>query len=206
MLDAMVVAISKLVAVSMLRGINMGPHHRIRMEDLRAVYESLGLAGVKTYIQSGNVVFRARASDLERLAKQLENAVERKFGFHADVIVRTAEEMRRVVARNPFAGRTDIQPGKLAVTFLAAELSAEQSEQLRKVCAGVDEELHADGRQLYIYFPNGMARPKLPLGQIDRLVRTASTSRNWNTVTKLLAMAEELEADLAVTRRTRNKN
>lgn len=181
------------VMISMLRGVNMGPHHRIKMEDLRAVYESLGLAGVKTYIQSGNVVFRARKFDLERLANELENAIERKFGFHADVIVRTAEDLRTVVARNPFAGRTNIQPNKLAVTFLAAELSDEQREQLRKLCEGVDEELHADGRQLYIYFPNGMARPKLPLGQIDRLIRTASTSRNWNTVTKLLAMAEELE-------------
>ncbi len=179
------------VMVSMLRGINIGGHRKIRMDALRALYGSLGLRDVQTYGQSGNVVFRSAKRDVDALREKIEDEIERRFGFRSDVIIRTAPELRDVVARNPFA-RRHLEPAKLAVTFLASDPGEEVREKVRAIPAA-PEELRIDGRELYIYFPNGMARPKLSLALVDRTLQTPGTARNWNTVTKLLEIAEERE-------------
>jgi len=181
------------VVVSMLRGVNLGPHNRIKMEALRTLYESLALRDVQTYIQSGNVVFRTTGRDLARISKRIEEAIKSSFGVQTDVLVRTTAELRAVVSANPFAGRNGIDPRKLLVDFLAREPGAEAREKLDAVHIE-PEELRIHGREIYIYLANGMARPKLPLGLIDRTVRMPVTGRNWNTVTKLLEMAEAMEA------------
>jgi uncharacterized protein (DUF1697 family) len=178
--------------VSLLRGVNVGGHHAIKMDALRTLYESLDLHDPRTYVQSGNVVFRTREQDLAKLAERVEKAIERKFGFRPAIIVRTSSEMRDVVAGNPFAKRQGIEPSKLIVTFLAYDPGQETQDKLRKLkTAG--EELQIRGRELYIYFPNGMGRSKLP-ALIDRTLPTPGTARNWNSVTKLLDMAEALES------------
>ena len=105
------------VIVSMLRGVNVGGHNMIRMDALRTLYISLKLLDPQTYVQSGNVVFRADCRDLVKLADQIEIAIERSVGFRPRVILRTAAEMREVVARNPFATRRGIEPNKLTVIF-----------------------------------------------------------------------------------------
>ncbi len=176
----------------MLRGINLGGHRKIAMDALRAVYESLGLEDVQSYVQSGNIVFRTAKRDMDGLRKKIEDAIERKFGFRSDVILRTAAEMKQVVARNPFAGRCNLEPAKLAVTFLASAPTEAVSGKVRAVAAE-PEEIHIDGRELYIYFPNGMARPRLSMAQVERTLGIPGTSRNWNTVTRLLAIAEAFE-------------
>jgi uncharacterized protein (DUF1697 family) len=182
-----------MVLVSMLRGVNVGPHHRIRMADLKVVYESLGLTDVETYIQSGNVVFRSAARTAGRVAERIEQAIERRFGFHAPVVVRSAAELRRVVERNPFAGRSGIQPEKLAVTFLRCEPDVGAGARVQAL-PPAPEEARLDGCDLYVYFPNGMGRPKLSVAQLEKAVAVPGTARNWNTVRQLLEMAERLEA------------
>ncbi len=181
------------VVISMLRGVNVGGHNMIKMEALRALYESLGLKDPQTYVQSGNVVFRTKGQDLAALARRIENAIERSFGFRPAVIVRTPAELRDVIARNPFATRRGIDPSRLLVTFLASDPSAEAREQILKIKAE-PEELRINGRDLYTYYPNGMARPKLSWARIEKTLKTSGTGRNWNTVTKLLEIAERLEA------------
>ena len=181
------------VTICMLRGVNIGGHHKIKMEALRALCEKLKLRDAQTYIQSGNVVFRTSESDLARLGKKIEDAIEREAGFRPAVMLRSAEELRGVIARNPFARRAGLDPARLAVTFLAAEPSAEA----RKNVLGLDmapEELRLDGREMFVYYPNGMARPSVPQATIERALKTAGTARNLNTVRKLLEMAEALEA------------
>jgi uncharacterized protein (DUF1697 family) len=178
--------------VSMLRGVNLGTR-RMKMEQLRALYETLGLRGAQTYVQSGNVVFRSANRGLENLAKRIEDAIEQEFGFSSDVILRTAADMRDVVSRNPFEGREGIEPGKLLVWFLASDPGEEARVKVRAVPAD-PEEVRIDGRELYIYFPNGMARPKLSMAACQRALKIPGTGRNWNTVVKLLEMAEALEA------------
>jgi uncharacterized protein (DUF1697 family) len=179
------------VFVSMLRGVNLGKR-RVKMPVLAAVYKSLGFEDVKTYVQSGNVVFRTKLRDLKKVAKLIEDAIEKEFGFHSDVHLRTTAEMREVVAKNPFAKRKDVIPGKLLVSFLPSAPSASACEKL----AAMDiapEELHVVGREMFIYFPNGQARPRLKWPLVDKILTVTSTGRNWNSVTALLAMAEELE-------------
>ena len=182
------------VIISMLRGVNVGSHHRIRMDDLRAVYESLELSDVRTYVQSRNVVFKTKERNLSHLAKRIEKEIERRFGFHSDVIVRTTTEMKDVIARNPFARRRGIEPARLLVTFLAADPGEEARGKVRRMKTGPPEELYVDGRELYVYFPKGMGRSKLPVAAIEKALQTTGTARNWNSVSKLLELAEELES------------
>ncbi len=181
------------VIVSLLRGVNLGPHHRIKMEDLRTLYLSLGLRDVQSYVQSGNVVFRTNERSLAPLAKRIEDVIEKRYGFHADVILRTTADLRAVVARNPFAKRREIEPSKLLVTFLSQHLPKEVCAQILAVKPN-SEELHLDGRELYVYFPDGLGRSKLFATLFGKLLKKEGTGRNWNTVTQLLKMAETLEA------------
>lgn len=183
-----------MVVISLLRGVNIGGHHLVRMETLRGVYEALGLRDVRTLLQSGNILFRGTARDLGRLAVRIEDAIEAEFGFRAAVFLRDIPRMRQVVAANPFSQRPGLDPAKLAVTFLAAPCDDAARARLAAI-AGVAEELHAAASELYTYYPNGMGRPQLTAAMLDKaLGRIPTTSRNWNTVVKLLALAEEMEA------------
>lgn len=180
------------VIVSMLRGVNLAKHNRMKMDALRAVYEVLKLRDAQTFVQSGNVIFRTDERDLTALGKRIQSAIERKFGFQVDVILRTASELRQVIAKNPFAKRRGIESSKLLVTFLASDPGEEARAELRKV-ETEPEELWIEGRELYIYFPNGMARPKLPWSKIEGILKTSGTGRNWNSVSKIAAIAEKME-------------
>ena len=109
------------VIVSLLRGVNVGGAHQVKMDALRSLYESLGLRHVETFIQSGNIVFNTEARDLVRLARRIEDAIDKSFGFRCDVVLRTGAELRNALARNPFAEREGIDPAKVLIIFLAAD-------------------------------------------------------------------------------------
>jgi uncharacterized protein (DUF1697 family) len=176
--------------VSLLRGVNVGGHHSIRMDALRALYESLGLRNPQTYVQSGNVVFRTEERNLDGIALRIEEGIEGSFGFRPRVMLRTAAEMRSVIAANPFATRPGIEPGKFLVMFLAGDPGEEVREKVRGI--KVDpEELWIEGRELYVYFPDGMGRSKLSTALLEKTLKVAATGRNWNTVTKLLELASQ---------------
>lgn len=181
------------VAISMLRGVNVGGHNCIKMETLRAMYESLGLRDAQTYVQSGNVVFRTSACDVGSLGKRIEAKIEQTFGFRPGVMVRTTSDLRDVIRRNPFASRRGLDPRKLLVTFLAADPAPEARAKILGIRAD-PEELRVDGREVYAYYPNGFGRAKLSAALIERTLNTSGTGRNWNTVTKLLEIAEKLES------------
>jgi uncharacterized protein (DUF1697 family) len=172
--------------ISMLRGVNVGTHHRIKMVELRALYESLGYRDVQTYVQSGNVIFRGSKAS----ALAIEEAIERTFGFRPSVILRTTDELREAIAWNPFP---DVDPTRLLVVFLAADPGEPARQRIRAIPAG-PEEIRANGRELYIHYPNGMARPKLSMPAVEKALKAAGTGRNWNTVTKLLEISEAMEA------------
>jgi uncharacterized protein (DUF1697 family) len=180
------------VIISMLRGVNVGGHNKIKMDQLRAVYESLGFRDAQTYIQSGNVVCRADKRDVATAGTRIEKGIERSFGFRPSVIVRSAPELREVIVRNPFAKRSGIDGSRLLVAFLASSPGADALDKVLKIKCE-PEELRVSGREIFIYFPNGMARPTLPLATVERTLKISFTGRNWNTVRKLLEMAEALE-------------
>jgi len=165
------------------------------MDDLRALYESLGLRNPQSYIQSGNVVFQTGQKDLGKLAASLNHAIESRYGFRADTVLRTRAEMKGVLTTNPFAGRP-VDPAKNLVLFLSEALSAEAAAAVCAVCAA-PEELHCDGRHLHCHFPDGMGRSKLPMAIEKQLKKLGivGTGRNWNTVLKLIEIAENLEGN-----------
>jgi uncharacterized protein (DUF1697 family) len=181
------------VIVSLLRGINVGGAHKVKMDDLRALYESLGMRNAQSYIQSGNVVFETGRKDLRKLSAGLNDAIEQRYGFHADAVLRTLAEMKELLAANPFAARP-VDPARNVVIFLAGQLSPEEGAAMRSLCAA-PEELHSDGRHLHCHFPDGMGRSKLPMTiekQLKKL-KIVGTGRNWNTVLKLIEIAETLK-------------
>src|SRR6266704_5592400 len=141
------------VMVSMLRGVNVGGHNKIKTTELKALYESMGFQNVRTFIQSGNVVFESKERGDDKLSKKISNAIEKKFGFCPEVITRTAEEMREIVKRNPFAKRPDVEPAKLLIVFLASDPGKAARDAVAKIEA--KEELKPIGSEIYIYFPDG---------------------------------------------------
>lgn len=180
------------VAISLLRGVNVSGRNMVKMETFRKMCESLGHRSVQTYVQSGNAVFQTRRSDSIAIEKQIEEAMEKKFGFRVNVMVRMSDELRDVIARNPFAKR-NLDPARVLVHFLKSLPTAEARE---KTCAiqTDPEELLLSGREMFIYYPNGVGKSKLPSARVERALGTSGTGRNWNTVMKLMAMAEALES------------
>jgi uncharacterized protein (DUF1697 family) len=178
----------------MLRGVNIGGHHKIKMDALRALYVSLKLEDPRTHVQSGNVIFRTKEKNSAALAGKIGAAIERKFGFRPEVVLRTPEEFRRAIDASPFPASRGLEPGKILLTFLVDEPTSEARAALLRF-KDYPEEIHLKGRELYIYFPNGAGTSKVPWSSVEKLLKTQGTARNWNSVTKMLAIAEEMEAE-----------
>ena len=176
--------------VVLLRGINLGAANRIAMPELRAALTAAGHGNVRTYVQSGNVVL-----DAEQTADELAAATARlladEFGLKVQVVVRTADELGEVVARNPFPEEAAANPKALQVTFRAAAVEPEEVATLRER-ASASEKVAGAGRELYSWHPDGIARSKLALAITPP--NTAATTRNWKTVTTLLEMATDADS------------
>jgi uncharacterized protein (DUF1697 family) len=181
------------VVISMLRGVNVVGRHKIKMDELRALYESLKFESPRTFIQSGNVIFRTKQKNSPALAKKIQDAIESTFGFRPDVMLRTTGELRQAIAASPFPSHRNLHPSKILVTFLTAEPGPEARAALAGL-KGHPEEIHLKGRELYIYFPDGVGQSKLRWSNVEKLTQTTGTARNWNSVTQMLAMAEAMEA------------
>lgn len=182
------------VYVALLRGVNVVGSSILKMEVLRELCCGLNFKDVQTHVQSGNVIFRARKIAEKALAGKIAAAIEKKFGFRPEVMVRTPDELRAVVAANPFAARNDINPSGLLVNFLVDRPAPDVATRLRAINPLSREEIHLVGRELFIYFPEGIGASKIR-GALDRILKNTATGRNWNSVTKILALAERLEAN-----------
>jgi uncharacterized protein (DUF1697 family) len=170
--------------VSLFRGINVGGHQKIRMDELKDLHESLGLKDVVTYIQSGNVVFTSDDADLAQLPAQIEDGFAEKFGFRVKVMVRTSAELSDIIANNPFQNQHTKESKWVVVMFLATRPERTAFEDLQKTYAG-PEELCLIGQELYIYYANGIGRSKLTGTLIEKKLKTIGTGRNWNTILQL---------------------
>ncbi|HEY6478154.1 MAG TPA: DUF1697 domain-containing protein [Polyangia bacterium] len=176
--------------VAMLRGINVSGSKPIKMEALRAMFEALGFSNVRTYVQSGNVVFTAKERAAAPLGAKIAARIKRDFGFDVPTLVLGAEALARVVEENPFAGRKGIDPAKLHVTFLAAAPAAAGLQKMQAVSSGRDE-FQCQGTSIYLVCPDGYGNSKLNNNAFERALRVGATTRNWKTVTTLAAMAAE---------------
>jgi uncharacterized protein (DUF1697 family) len=174
--------------IALLRGINVGGNNMLKMADLVRLMEANGCADVRTYIQSGNVVFRSAASDPERLAKRIGGAIAKLRGFEPRVLVLTAAELERAAAANPFP-EADRQPKHVHLFFLEAKPAKPDLKAIEELRAK-SERFVLKGSVFYMHTPDGLGRSKLAT-RAERLLGVAATARNWNTVATLLDMARE---------------
>ena len=185
------------ILISFLRGINVGGRNKIRMADLRDLYASLGFHDTRTLLQSGNAIFATDETDLARVQQRLEIGILDRSGFAVDVVLRRADEFRSTLARHPFTQAQLEEPGKCAFVFLSAEPVTAAVEQLRESNPG-REIVHSAGRDLCIFYCDGMARSKLDNKRIERHLRLVSTVRNWNTCQRILKLLDEMESQPSI--------
>lgn len=174
--------------VSLFRGINVGGRV-VKMDALKALHEALGLKDVLTYIQSGNVVFTCDDRDAAQLQQQIEDAFAQQFGCRSAVMVRSAADLQEIMEKSPFQDQTDKAPNWIVVMFLAAQPEDETLEALQATYHG-PEEIVLVGKELYLYYPDGIGRSKLTNSLIEKKLKTAGTARNWNTVLQLQKMLQ----------------
>lgn len=176
------------VYVALLRGVNVG-QNILRMERLRELCAQMRLKNVRTYVQSGNVVFDAQGA-----ASRWEQALERRLAgetrLPVTVIVKTAAEIGKVIAENPFLKEKGIDTTKLHVTFLQKAPEKDAVGALAKIKAGPDR-FHWIGRTIYLHCPEGYGRSKLLNMAVERVLGVRATTRNWNTVNMLYEMGCE---------------
>jgi uncharacterized protein (DUF1697 family) len=177
--------------ICLLRGVNVGGNKLLKMAELKALFDALRFREAKTYLQSGNVVFRSDETDRAVLTRRIEEGIRKKSGMEVKVILRTAAELRKVIAANPLPPE-DRNPSGLVVAFLAGPI-ANDSKALLTSLKIASEELQFADRELYLYFQSGMAESKLSRALTEKKVGVNVTARNWNTVNALLKMAEELD-------------
>jgi uncharacterized protein (DUF1697 family) len=169
--------------VALLRSVNVAGHGRIAMNELRASFEALGYSGVTTYIQTGNVVFSAGSKSETGVAAAIEQQLAEDFGDSPAVILRTVPELLRIGRASPYA-KAGANPSRHHVTFLAAAPSRAALDALAIPPSGRDE-LVVEGREVYVHTPDGYAETKFTGTFLERRLGVVSTTRNWNTVTKL---------------------
>jgi uncharacterized protein (DUF1697 family) len=180
------------VYISLLRGINVGAHKRMKMEQLRQTFEAMGFDKVKTYIQSGNVVFKTAKISTSALSNKIEERILKDFGFSVSVVSRTADEMAAATASNPFLKERGIDPEKLHVTFLSEALRSAALTKLAELTVAPDQ-LRCLGKEIYFYLPNGTAESLLMKKPLDRLLGVVITTRNWRTVDQLSDMCRDCD-------------
>jgi uncharacterized protein (DUF1697 family) len=178
---------SKSTYVALLRGINVGGHKAVKMDKLRKTFEALGLKDVKTYVQSGNVVFSAQKQASENLSKKIEENVLREFAISVSVIVKTSEEVSEVIRNNPFLQERGIDLSKLHVTFLSQAPEKTALKTLDAI-AKVPDQFRCSGKEIYLYCPNGYGKTRLSNNTLEKVLSVRATTRNWKTVNKLHEM------------------
>ncbi len=172
--------------IALLRAVNVGGVASLPTKDLLRLLEKLGLADVRTYIQSGNAVFRADRNKAARLPAKMRAAIGRKLGFAPEVILLRREDLESAVAANPYP-EADAAPASLHLTFLASAPKSPDLAALEKI-RKPNERFALKGRVFYLHAPDGAGKSKL-VARIERALGVAGTTRNWRTVRKLVELA-----------------
>ena len=173
--------------VFLLRAVNVGGTGRVPMAELRAHLEAMRFTKVKTLLQSGNVVCTGETEETSALEKRLELAAAKRWQPPVDFFVRNAAEWRAILAGNPFRQEAIDAPNRLHVMFLRDAPQPPALAALKAAIAG-QEYFHARGRELYLYYPEGMGQSRFTGSVIERKLGTRGTARNWNTLQKIAAL------------------
>ena len=176
------------VHVALLRGVNVGGKHALPMKTLAEMFRDAGCGAVRTYIQSGNVLFEAKPALALRIPGLIERAIAHRFGFEAPVVLRSAAQLRDVARGNPFL-KAGADPKTLHVGFLRDRPAPPDIASLDPDRSPPDR-FTLVGSEVYLHCPNGVARSKLTSQYFDSRLKTILTARNWNTVVTLLDLAQ----------------
>ncbi len=176
------------VHIALLRGINVGGKNSLQMKALVAMFADIGCTDVRTYIQSGNVVYRAGKSLAGRVPDLVARAIQKNTGLVVPVVTRTPDDLRDVVRHNPFL-RAGADPSRLHVMFLADAPTKARIASLDPDRSPPDEFV-VRGREIYLHTPDGMGKSKLTNAWFDAKLATTGTARNWRTLLALIALAD----------------
>jgi uncharacterized protein (DUF1697 family) len=174
--------------IGLLRAINLAGRNKVAMGELRDMVSRLGFDNPRSLLQSGNVLFQSRPRPAARLEKILEDGLRTHCAVDTHFMVRTADEWRAIVERNPFPSEAARDPGHLLMFCLKDAPEAASVKALQAAIKG-REVVRAVGREAYIVFPDGVGRSRLTSTVIEKHLGTRGTGRNWNTVVKLHALA-----------------
>ncbi|WP_349409963.1 DUF1697 domain-containing protein [Pseudalkalibacillus sp. SCS-8] len=174
--------------IALLRGINVGGHKKVKMDHLKEIFKSMDFENVRTYIQSGNVIFEAENQDLPNLKGMIETELEKALGFAVPVIVKTAEEWQAVMEESPFDVTRLKEDEKLHVSFLAEEPIAEAVQNLMDVESDIDE-FKLNGKTAYVLCRKGYKKSVFSNTFLEKKLKVAATTRNWNSVMKIAELS-----------------
>lgn len=172
--------------VVLLRAVNVGGRNAIPMGELRGLLEGLGYGGVRTHLQSGNVVLSAPATGDAELGAAIERGIAQRFGLEVAVVLRSAEEFARIAEHHPLQ-REGEDPARLHVMFFQRPPAAERVAALDPDRSPPDRFV-VRGREIYAHYPGGAGRSKLTVDYFERVLGVPGTARNWRTVTRLRAL------------------
>jgi uncharacterized protein (DUF1697 family) len=174
--------------VAMIRSVNVGGRNRLAMADLRQLVSTLGFADVSTYLQSGNVVFTGPGT-AQAAGRAIEGRLTEDLGLTVPVVVRTAAQLRRVLAANPFAG-DGVDPKSLHTSFLGGRPASARLKELKETGGrSGDDRFELIGTEVFLLCPGSYADTKVNNTYLERLLGVSATTRNWRTVTALAEMS-----------------
>lgn len=174
--------------ISLLRGINVGGHRMIKMDTLQELLKKLGMRDVSTYIQSGNLVYRSKETDIQKLNLMLKKGIENEFGFEVPVITFTSAEWSAIIQDNPFTRDNTKNPAYMHLTLLS---DIPLDENVGKICKKdyPDEDFFIAGKAVYLYCPDGYSNTKLNNTLLEKKLKISATTRNWKTAIALAELA-----------------
>lgn len=174
--------------IALLRGINVAGQKIIKMTELASCFESMKFKNVKTFIQSGNVIFESKVTDTNKLSRQIEKQLRDILGHNILVFLRTSKDFEKIVKFNPFEKITRHSESRMFVTFLLGEIKPKPKTPLFSVKKDV-EIISAKGKELYILSHEVNGRPGFPNNFAEKKFKVSATSRNWRTIKKLSELA-----------------
>ncbi|WP_341280070.1 DUF1697 domain-containing protein [Paenibacillus sp. FSL H8-0537] len=182
------------IYIALLRGINVGGHKIIKMQDLQRMFEQLGVQQVKTYIQSGNVLFESDAP-ADQLRQQIQQEIMAVFGFDVPVVIRTNTELAAIVASSPFDA-DQLQAGENIYVALLADTPTEEGKQRLLACSSEVDDYRLHDSEVYIYCRQSVRKSMFSNNLLEKKLGVSATSRNWQTMNKLLSLTASMEERL----------
>jgi uncharacterized protein (DUF1697 family) len=173
--------------IALLRGINVSGQKMIKMEELKKVLAELNFDSIRTYIQSGNIVFETEKTDSSHLEKKICEIIQKHFGFNVPVVIRSRPELEIIHKNNPFLGKRNEVADKLHVTFFPEEPDPDQWKKIEEN-SFLPDEFISSGKEVYLFCPDGYGRTKLTNQFFENKLKLTATTRNWKTIETLLKL------------------